>query len=70
MNMIKRTKTSILLFLLTTIWCYGYIDPGTGSFLVQVIIALFVGASLGIKIFWKNIKNFFLKLFSKKKRAE
>jgi hypothetical protein len=69
MNMIKRTKTSILLFLLTTFWCYGYIDPGTGSFLVQVIIALFVGASLGIKIFWKNIKNFVVKLFSKEKKA-
>ena len=68
--MIKRTTTLILLFLISTLWCYGYIDPGTGSYLVQVIIAVFVGASLGMKIFWKHIKNFFVKLFSKEKRAE
>ena len=36
-----------------------YIDPGSGSFLVQAIIA----AVLGIGFFFKNILNFIKSLF-------
>jgi hypothetical protein len=43
-----------------------YIDPGSGSYLVQVIIA----AILGVAFFFKNIKlhiqAFFYRLFGKK----
>lgn len=56
----------MVLFLVSTIWCYGYIDPGTGSYLVQIIIAVVAGTALGVKLFWKKIKGFFAHLFSKK----
>lgn len=36
-----------------------YLDPGSGSYLVQVLI----GALLGIIMFFKNIKLFLLSLF-------
>jgi hypothetical protein len=45
---------------------YGYIDPGTGSIVIQAIVGVIVGAGFFIKIFWKKIKAFFTKLFSKK----
>ena len=61
----KKIKLLIILFLVSTLWCYGYIDPGTGSYLVQVIIAVVAGAALGIKLFWKKIKAFITNLFSK-----
>lgn len=38
---------------------YAYLDPGTGSFLLQILIAGLVGAFFSIKIFWQRIKNFF-----------
>lgn len=45
-----------------------YIDPGSGSYLIQVIAA----AVLGIVFFFKNlklfVKDFFYRLFHKKKR--
>jgi hypothetical protein len=44
----------------------AYIDPGTGSFIIQIVIAAFVGCSLAIKIFWSKIKTFLGNLFSKK----
>lgn len=34
---------------------WAYIDPGTGSFIVQGIIAAVVGAGLAIKMFWRRI---------------
>ena len=36
-----------------------YIDPGSGSYLVQVIIAAILGGSFWIKKFWRKIRTFF-----------
>jgi len=55
-----------MIFMLLTTRSYGYIDPGTGSYLVQVIIAAAAGAALGIKLYWKKIKALFTRLYSKK----
>jgi hypothetical protein len=45
-----------------------YIDPGSGSYLIQAIIA----AALGIAFFFKNIvlavKHFFYRIFGKKSK--
>ncbi|MCP4570945.1 MAG: hypothetical protein GY838_01210 [bacterium] len=37
----------------------AYIDPGTGSFVLQGILAAVVGAGVAIKIFWRRIAAFF-----------
>jgi hypothetical protein len=60
-KMIKRFFILIIVFIFFTVKGYSYIDPGTGSYVVQIIIAAFVGASLGIKLFWDKIKAFFSK---------
>ena len=36
-----------------------YVDPGSGSYLVQVIIAAILGAMFYLKNFWWKIKSFF-----------
>ncbi len=36
-----------------------YVDPGSGSYLIQVIIATVLGALFYIKIFWYKIKSIF-----------
>lgn len=36
-----------------------YIDPGSGSYFVQVIIAALLGAAFWIKMSWHRIKAFF-----------
>lgn len=41
----------------------AYIDPGSGSILIQVILATCIG---GIAVFWSKIKAFFVR----KKPAE
>lgn len=40
---------------------HAYIDPGTGSVLVQTLIATIVGALFVIKTWWHRIKNLFAK---------
>ena len=43
-----------------------YLDPGSGSFLIQLLIAGLAGLGLAIAVSWQRIKR----LFSKKKKAE
>ncbi len=38
-----------------------YIDPGSGSYLVQVIIAALLGAAFYFKNLWFRFKSFFTK---------
>ena len=38
---------------------FAYIDPGTGSFVVQGIIAAVVGVGVTLKMFWGRIKAAF-----------
>ena len=45
---------------------YGYIDLGSGSYIIQLLIAGFVGFSLSVRIFWKKIKS----RFSKKTKTD
>ncbi len=34
-----------------------YLDPGSGSFLIQLLLAALLGGAFAIKIYWKKIKN-------------
>ena len=38
---------------------YAYIDPGTGSYILQVVIAGLLGALVSVRIYWARIKTFF-----------
>jgi hypothetical protein len=44
---------------------HAYLDPGSGSYLLQLLLAALFGALFAIKIFWKKIVDFFRNLFSK-----
>lgn len=52
---------------------YAYLDPGTGSFFLQMLLAGLLGALFFLKSFWRaifrRIKNIFVKLRSLFKRG-
>lgn len=51
-----------LLAALVVILCCGrahaYIDPGTGSYILQIVIAGVVGAAFTLKLFWRRLGLF------------
>lgn len=47
-----------------------YIDPGSGSYILQMIIAAVLGVSFFFKSFWLNIKAFFTGKKTKNKEEE
>ena len=48
---------------------HAYLDPGTGSFVLQMLVAGFLGAVLYVKMAWQSIKYFFRNLFSSKREV-
>jgi hypothetical protein len=39
----------------------AYLDPGSGSILLQLVIAAALGAAFAVKVYWKKIKGAFSK---------
>lgn len=58
-------KILVVLFLVSLIFpprAYAYLDPGTGSYILQLVLAALLGAAFAIKVFWKRIKAFVIDL--------
>ncbi len=49
---------------------HAYVDPGTGSYLLQILIAGILGAAFAIRLYWTRIKNFLSGLRSGRKKGE
>lgn len=47
---------------------YGYIDPGSGSVVIQMIIGALVGMGITIKLYWYKFKEKIMR--SNKKNEE
>jgi hypothetical protein len=65
---VKIFFSAIFLFFISVNNAFAYLDPGTGSIILQTIIAVLAGISAWITIFWAKIKNFFKKLLKKKNK--
>ena len=64
----RLVSIMILVALLQVIFtppAHAYLDPGTGSYIFQLLIAGAVGLAFVIKVFWGRIKGFFTRLFSR-----
>jgi len=49
---------------------YAYIDPGTGSYFLQMLLAMLLGGLFAIKIFWSKIKSGLKSIFRMNKNKE
>ena len=56
-----------ILFIFTSP-AYAYLDPGTGSIILQAILAFIAASIATISFYWTKVKIFFSNLFKKKKK--
>ena len=42
---------------------YGYLDPGTGSYIIQLLVGGLLGGLFAIGLFWKRVIAFVKRLF-------
>jgi hypothetical protein len=64
-----------VIFLLCGSWlvfpdkAYAYLDPGTGSYIVQILIGTLISALFTVKLFWARIKKMGAGLFIMRRNA-
>lgn len=60
----------VILGLLFPQSAYAYIDLGTGSYIIQMLIAGAVGILFAVKMYWKNLISFLGGLFTRRHKDE
>jgi hypothetical protein len=55
----------IILFTVISTEAYAYLDPGTGSMILQAIIGAVAAFFTAFYIFWNKVKFFFINIFNK-----
>lgn len=64
--MIKRvgviTTAGLGLLLAGVHDAHAYLDPGTGSFFLQMLIGGIAGSLVALKMYWGKVKTFFISL--------
>lgn len=63
--MVLRIAFMFGVFLASVSEAHAYLDPGTGSYIFQLVIAGVIGGSFLVKTYWRRIINL-LKMSDKK----
>jgi hypothetical protein len=45
---------------------HAYLDPGSGSYIIQILLATLLGGLFLVKVYWQKIVAFVQGIFSKK----
>jgi uncharacterized membrane protein len=48
-------------------FAYAYLDPGTGSIILQAIIGLIAASLTAVSIYWEKFKSIISKIFMREK---
>ena len=54
-------KFLIIVFVFTPTYAFAYLDPGTGSIIIQAILAFFAAIGATCSLYWLKIKKFLRK---------
>lgn len=61
----KKFFYYLLFLLLLSNPVYAYLDPGTGSVILNLIIGAIAGLLSFVSFYWQKTKTFFKKIFTK-----
>lgn len=51
-------------------YAYAYLDPGTGSIILQAIIGFLAASVTAISIYWSKFKSLISKIFNRKEKEK
>lgn len=66
----KKTFIALLLFYVTLFpqRAHAYLDPSTGSYIIQIVGAAIFGSLFALKVWWRQITGFISKVFKRKEK--
>jgi hypothetical protein len=59
----------IYFFAITIPNAHAYLDPGTGSYVFQVVAGALLGAAVALKVFWSRLWGFFTRRSNRQPRV-
>ena len=69
--MIKKFIYKVLIIIVAlTSNAHAYLDPGTGSIILQAILGFIAAALTTLSFYWNKFKMFISKLFKKDKKRK
>lgn len=66
----KILITFVFLYSILSTNAFAYLDPGTGSIILQAILGAIAAGFSYCVFYWNKVKNFFKKIFKKKEKTE
>ncbi len=71
-NGFLRPAIGLFAFLLFffPIYIHAYLEPGTLTYVIQVVVALFVGVMVSLRFFGAKVKDFFKRIWPGKKKDD
>lgn len=60
----SRSTVLFLIFFFSLVFsrdACAYLDPGTGSYIIQILIGTLLGGFFAIKVYWRRIRSYFSK---------
>lgn len=60
----SRSTVVFLIFFCSLVFsrdACAYLDPGTGSYIIQILIGTLLGGFFAIKVYWRRIRSYFSK---------
>ena len=55
---------------ITIPFAHAYVDPGTGSYIFQVLVGVFLGVAVALKLWWRRLWGFVTRKPSTAKAAK
>ncbi len=68
-HLIRLSKYIFIIYFFSLTNAFAYLDPGTGSVILQAIIAAIAAASATVTFYWRKIKMKIKSLFTKKNKT-
>ena len=68
-HLIRLSKYIFFIYFFSLTNAFAYLDPGTGSVILQAIIAAIAAASATVTFYWRKIKMKIKSLFTKKNKT-
>tara|TARA_B100001109_G_scaffold229486_1_gene205395 strand:- start:208 stop:423 length:216 start_codon:yes stop_codon:yes gene_type:complete len=62
--------TTLLYFYYFSSSAFAYIDPGSGSIILQAILGFIAAAITGLSFYWNKVKIFISEIFKKNKNKK
>lgn len=57
----RNMQLAVILMAIAPINTQAYLDPGSGSLIIQAVVGAIAGAFMFCKLYWTKIKDFFSK---------